>query len=168
MSDDVKVADATQTAADAQAGKNSASKSYSEEEFKKVIEERDKAKEKARKYEEADKKAAEQKAVEEGRIKELLTQREAELDAVKKKAEAYEAQQSKLRESLIAKLPDGIDKEVGVTIPDLDKLTKFVESRTHQQAKTYDAKQKSAEGEQITFKTQKEWEDYMVSSGKGR
>jgi hypothetical protein len=126
MAEDVKGSDEQQKKADA--GTEQA-KTYDENYVKELIAERDKAKDKARKFEEQRKKEEEQKAIDEGRLKEVLAQRESELADAKKKADLFEQQQIKLREQLINKLPED-EREFASDINDLDKLSKYVEKRT--------------------------------------
>jgi hypothetical protein len=116
------------------------SKSYSEEEFKKLIGERDKAKERLRLIDEAAKKATEEKQIQDGKAKELLAEKEARLVELEAKAKAYEDQQGKLRESLLGKLTDEADKIAGESIQDLDKLSRYVELRSQNKGEPFAGK----------------------------
>lgn len=118
-------ADAAQADADAKA-KAAEQTRLSDDEVKKIIAERDKAKEKARKYEDDEKKRAEQKRIEEGELKTVLAEKEKMIADLQSKASAFEAQQNKLRESIIAKVPEEF-KDVAVDIHDIDKLSAFVD-----------------------------------------
>lgn len=126
MSEDTR-SDEQQAKADAEASKQE--KKYSKAELDEVIAERDKAKEKLRKIDEDRKKLEEQKLIDEGKTKELLAQREAELAEAKKQASEYEAYKTQKREALLSKLSDD-DKEF-VDGMSLDKLERFVEKQTN-------------------------------------
>ena len=133
-------ADAAKAKADAEASTNQP-KMYPEEEVKKLIAERDKAKEKLRAREEEEKKAKEEAAVANGQAAELLKQRDAELAEAKKIVTAALEKEQKLRESLINKLSDDVDKSVASNIKDLDTLNAFVEKQTKQpDPKTFNGK----------------------------
>ena len=165
MSEETKADAEVKVKADAEASK-SATKTYSEEQFKELIVERDKAKDKLRKIEEDRKKAEEAKAIEEGKLKEVLASKEAELAVANKKAEAYEAQQQKLRESYLSKLSDE-DKELASDIHDLDKLKKFVDKITPQQAESK-SQEKWKPGSKVdkpTFKNATEFYKYLDENG---
>jgi membrane protein involved in colicin uptake len=104
--EDNKAAEAAKAKAEADAKANEQQKTYPEAYVKQLIAERDKAKDKARKVEEAEKKALEAKAIEEGKIKEVLAQRESEIAAAREKLTKYEEMETKRREGLISQLPD--------------------------------------------------------------
>lgn len=112
-------------------------KSYSEEQFKELVGQRDALKTRLRALEddakkriEADEEAKKQKAIEEGKLKDILTETEAKLKTLSEKAEAYEKQQEKLRKSLISKISDKDLKAIAEDIGDLDKLQLFVDKHT--------------------------------------
>lgn len=118
------VADATKAKADAEASK----KTYTEEQMKELIAERDKAKEKLRKIDEDRKKFEDAKLIEEGKTKELLAQRDAELVEARKEAEEAKAYKAQKLQSLMSMLSDD-DKEFAEGM-NLEKLEKFVEKQT--------------------------------------
>lgn len=122
---DAIVADATQRQADAVSGNAGNVKVWSDDEVKKIIEERDKAKEKVRKREEEEKKQKDEKAIEEGRLKDVLTERETEV----KELRAYKAQRDvaeKLeRDELLAKIKDEGDKKIAEVLS-VDLLRQYV------------------------------------------
>ena len=135
------VADTTVQAAEAEAQKQAEkSKTYSEEEFKRLIGERDKAKERLRLIDEAAKKASEEKQIQEGKAQELLAEKQKRLDELEAKAKLYEEQQGKLRESLLGKLTDEADKIAGEAIVDLDKLSRYVELRSQNKGEPFAGK----------------------------
>jgi DNA repair exonuclease SbcCD ATPase subunit len=76
---------------------------------------------------EAEKKALEDKAIEEGKLKDVLATKESELASLQEKAEKYEEQEQKLRKSLIDKLDDR-QKKIAKGIPDIDNLKEYVDS----------------------------------------
>lgn len=122
-----KTADAEQVKADAETKKE---KTWTDDEVQKIIKERDSAKKKAQAKEDAEKALQEQKMIEEGKTKELLAQREAELAEARKEAEEARAYKTAKREQLLSKLSDD-DKEF-VEGMSLDKLERFVEKQTKQ------------------------------------
>jgi len=147
MENETKVADATTGNADATADKTT---KYTIEEViaerDKAFKERDKAKETIRKREEADAKAAEEKMKADGQLKELLEKTQAERDALKSKADAFEIQQTRIRESLLAKLSDA-DKKIAEKLNDIDDLSAFVSRLTESKAEPYNLQQKSTPNE---------------------
>ncbi len=161
-------ADAAKAKADAEANKNQ-SKVYSEEEFKKLVAERDKAKEKLRARDEEDKKVADQKAIDEGRTKELLLQREQELLDVKKKNVVFEEQQAKLRQGLLDKITDPSLKALAEKLPEIADVQVFVDLHTKTPSKTYGDKSPGAKVEfadQVKgFKSIKELEKFAQEHG---
>ena len=136
MSDDVKGSEEQKQPAEAGAGEKQ-TKTYSEEQFKELVAQRDDLKKRLRTFDEAEAKrkaeadsSANQKAIEEGKAKETLKKLEDGLKSADDKIKTYEEQLAKLRETLVSKLTDAVDHEVATKIPDLDTLTKFVEART--------------------------------------
>ena len=123
MSDDIKAAEEAKAKADAEAAKKAldeaskkGEKTWPDSEVKEIIAERDKAKERARKYDEEKKKAEEAKAIEEGKLKEVLAQKEARLAEVEAKAKVYEEQEKAQREELMAKIKDEGDKKIAAEL----------------------------------------------------
>lgn len=136
-----KAADAAAQQAEVEAQKQAdAKRTYSDEEFKKLVAERDRAKERLRLIDEAAKKAEEDKKIQEGKAQELLAEKQLRLDELEAKAKAYEEQQGKLRDSLLGKLTDEADKIAGESIKDLDKLSRYVELRTQKQGGPFGGK----------------------------
>jgi hypothetical protein len=164
MSDDVKVSDETKPVTDAPVN-SSTPKNYSEEEFKKVIAERDKAKEKLRKIEEDEKKAQEQKAIEEGRIKEVLSATEAKLATAEQKAKAYEEMQKDLRDKALSNIKDAEMRSAAEDITDLKKLIAFSEKVSKTKIEPYNAKSASTAGEPKQYKTSRDWENDLRDRG---
>lgn len=128
MSEETK-ADAKQETTDVVTEKKQ-EKVWTDDEVQKIIKERDSAKKKAQAKEEAEKAALEAKMIEEGKTKELLAQREAELAEVRKKAEEFDNYKNTKREQLLSLLSDD-DKEFADGMS-LDKLERFVEKQTKQ------------------------------------
>lgn len=160
MSDDVK-----DTKPSDEGGKTVEPKTYSEEEFKKVIAERDKAKEKVRKIEEDEKKALEAKAIEEGKLKEVLTAKEAELEAMKAKAAAYEASQAKLKEQTLAKITDEKMRSVAAKLPTVEDVMEFADNLNKTTAKTFTDKAPTHPSEPTQYKNAREWEKALREKG---
>lgn len=164
MSDDKVVSDETKPVADAPV--NTASpKTYSEEEFKKAVAERDKAKERLRLIDEETKKAAEAKAIEEGRIKEILADREAKLAEAEKKAKAYEESQAKVREKALANIKDPELKKFAEALPSVEMVLEFSEKVTQTKITPFTDKTPPAAGEPIKFKSAREWEKTLREQG---
>ena len=104
-------------------------RTYSKEEFDEVVADRDKAKKINRKAEEAAQKATEEKAIEDGKLSEVLASTKAENVELKAFKEERVAEDNATREELIGKLNDD-DKEIATEIANLSKLRKFVEKQT--------------------------------------
>ena len=155
-------ADAEQVKADAEPAKQ---KTWTDDEVQKIIKERDTAKKKAQAREEQDKAAQEAKMLEEGKTKELLSQREAELAEARKEAEEAKAFKTAQREALLSKLSD--DDKGFADGMSLDKLQRFVDKQTHSQS-TQRSAEKWKPGNSTakpTFKTAKENAEWLKSQG---
>ena len=133
MSDDKQGSDEQQKEEESTSAKEATAKTYSEDEFKKVIAERQEAKEKARKYEEEKQKAEEEKAIADGKLADVLATTKEENKALKAFKEAREEEDRAMREELIGKLSDD-DKEIATDIANLSKLRKFVDKQTQAQS----------------------------------
>lgn len=137
-------ADAAKAKADAEAQKKvDEKKTWPDDEVKKIIEERDKAKEKARKYDEEKRKTEEAKAIEEGKLKDVLAQKEVELSEALKKAEAYEAQQKALRDGLLSKVNDPKLKSIAEELS-ISKLQEFVDTLNTEKGNPFSGKHGAA------------------------
>ena len=149
MSDDEKkAAEVAAAKAEAEAAEKKA-KQYSEEDFKAVVAQRQELKARLAAIEDAQKRADENKKVEEGKVKEVLAQRDAELDATKKqleetstKAKAFEDQQSKIREQAINKLTDDKLKALAGKLSNVDDVLEFVNIHTESKVATFADKSK--------------------------
>lgn len=122
------MADATDQKDGADASTEPKAKVWTDDEVQKIIKERDAAKKKAQAKEDAEKAALEAKMLEEGKTKELLAQREAELAEARREAEEAKQYKAAKREALLSKLSDD-DKEF-VDGMSLDKLERFVEKQS--------------------------------------
>ena len=162
MSDDINKGSEEPTKTVEPSGSTTTTKTYSEEEFKKVIAERDKAKEKVRLIEEAEKKALEAKAIEEGKAKEMLAAKDAELATVKAKAEAYEAMQEKLKKQALEKVPPEL-RHIAEKLSAEDAL-EFADKLSTNKVKPFTEKgAPHAEPQKFTSAT--EWERTLRSKG---
>jgi hypothetical protein len=141
MSDDVKTVETE--------AKPNQSKTYSEEEFKKLIEERDKAKDKARKFEDAEKKATEEKAIKAGEFDKVkstyeveIAKKDAEIAELAKKAAKADELDRMTREKALAKITDpklqGIATELSTA-----RLMELVETIETEKGSPFSGKQKS-------------------------
>lgn len=119
-------------------------KVWTDDEVQKIIKERDSAKKKAQAKEDAEKAAIEAKMLEEGKTKELLAQREAELAEAKKEAEEARQYKAAKREALLSKLSDD-DKEFVDGMP-LDKLERFVDKQSKNTTQPPNSKNKPGDG----------------------
>lgn len=158
MADETR-SDEQQQNADAGAGKG---KTWTDDEVQKIIKERDAAKKKAQAKEEAEKAALEAKMIEEGKTKELLAQREAELAEAKKKASEFDQYKAQKREGLLSKLSDD-DKEIAAELS-LEKLEKFVEKqsqKSQQQTQETPKYKPGSPGSLPTFKNHSEFQKFM-------
>lgn len=133
MSDDIKKAEAKQTESDDKSEKKERDpvRTYSDEAFKQLIAERDEAKKKARAYEEAEKKLADEKLLSEGKAKELLEAREKELADVKLKAEALEKAEAERKQRLIGLITSESIKGIAqkLTSNEIEALVKEQEQK---------------------------------------
>ena len=144
-------ADAAKAKAEADAGKKpDNSKTWPDDEVRKIIEERDKAKQKLRAVDEEKKKAGEQKAIEEGKLKEVLAQKEAELAEAQKKAQAFEDQQKVFRDGLLSKITDPKLKSIAEELS-IAKLQEFAESINTDRGSPFSAKGKQSEADKNEF-----------------
>jgi colicin import membrane protein len=125
---------AAKAKADAEAAANATKmRTYSDEEFKKVVAERQEAKEKLRLLEEEKRKAADEKAKAEGKTAELLERSEKELSAIKAERDTltadvakYREKQEALKKSLLEKITDADLRTVGEKL-DVDALAILVD-----------------------------------------
>jgi len=129
------------------------SKTYSEKDFKDVVQQRQELKAKLAAIEDAQKKADEEKKIGDGKINEVLKQREIELETIKKqleeadkKAKAFEEQQGKIREQAISQLTDDKLKALASKLPGVDDVLEFVKIHTESKVTTFDDKTKKAVG----------------------
>lgn len=131
MSDDMKGSEDQQKSAEQVSEKQPVqAKVWSDDEVKKIIEERDNAKRKLRKIDEDTQKAAESKAIEEGKLKEVLEKQTAELESLRKFKESKDVEEIAVRESALTKLSDE-DKEIAKELS-TPKLLAYVEKQTKQ------------------------------------
>lgn len=138
-----------------------------EEELKKFNDEKAKLAEDA-------KKAAELKAIEDGKSKELLTQKDAELEKARKEkeelqkvADAYKEQQKKIREGAIARIKDEDLKKIAEKLQDVQDVVDFVEKLEKNKVIPFSGKSKSvnAEDGKPAFKDLREAEAYYREKG---
>lgn len=144
-------------------------KVFSDEDFKKLTEERDKAKEKLRQRDEADKKAEEEKAKAEGKFKELLEQREKELESAKKLAEELAGKATRadelektIREQHLTKIADPELRKMAESLA-TENLVVFAEKITKVVPSSGKAVGVETGGDAKNFQ---EWEAAMRKSGK--
>lgn len=164
---------AAKAKADAEAAAAITHKTYSEEEFKKVVAERQEAKAKMKEFEskiaeieEAKKKAAEKDLTKD----QLIAQREQELAALKAEKETLVVEATKFREkqealkkSLLEKITDADLKKFGEKL-DVDELSTYVEKVTGE--KFAGTKRGSLDTNNVPdFKNFDEWEKFAKAQG---
>ena len=157
-------ADVAKAKAEAEASKKPDSpKTWPDDEVKKIIEDRDKAKHLLRSIDEANKKSEEQKAIEEGKLKEVLAKREAELVEALNKAQAFEDQQKALRDGLLSKITDPKLKSIAEELS-IAKLQEFTESINTDKGNPFSAKGKPTEGNKSDFerRDKESWPEYQA------
>jgi predicted nuclease with TOPRIM domain len=143
MSDDEKPDDKETTARP---------KMYSEEEFKEAVAARDKAKAKLREREEEDRKALETKAIEEGKLKEVLASKEAELSAVRKELEAVETARKEARLKALDKVPEEF-KRFAERFMSADEIKEFLETLDAKKVTTHSTNAPKTQPEQKEKRT---------------
>lgn len=139
-------------------------KTYSEEEFKKVVAERDKAKAKNRETEEKEKKAAEEKAIEEGRLKEVLAQKESLLADAHKKLEAVETARQVSRQRVLDGITDPNVKRFAEKMGDESDIRDFLETLSKTKLETHKALSEKGEPQKPAFKSAR---DFINAGGGG-
>lgn len=102
--------------------------------FKEVNDQRKALEDKLKEREDADKKSADAKLIEEKKFDELLKQREAELAtrrseiaSLQEKAKAYEEEQTALREQALAKIQDESLRTIAAKLPSTADIIAFGE-----------------------------------------
>lgn len=130
----VAAADAEQKKLEGASGKTDNPKTWSDDDVKAIIAERDKAKEKARKYDDDKKKVEEAKAIEEGRQNEVIVTQRQELETLR----AYKTQRDEAekleREQLLGKIKDEDDKKIAEALPTVGLVRQYVAKIESQQA----------------------------------
>lgn len=144
MSDDTKAAEAEQKAAEAantkvEAEAKAKEKTYPEDVVKELIADRDKLKAKLRGVEEKEKKESEQKAIEEGRIKEVLAQKEQALADAQKRLDAITARDAEARKRALEKVTDPALKKFAEKFETAEEILDFVETVAKQKPTTHSA-----------------------------
>jgi hypothetical protein len=147
MSDDTKV-DATSPKTDAKGEQGAAAKTYDEAFVKELIADRDKAKDKLRKREEAEKVAAEEEAKKRGEFEKLLVERDKELaeaklklDEANKVVQAEFERKAKRKEALLTDVKDEELKKVYSKL-DVDDLELTLKKLNSKEAHPFNAKGK--------------------------
>ena len=162
------MSDDTEKKADASSQQSSdKTKSYSEEEFKAVVAQRDEIKKKLRDIEEAERKVSEAKKVEDGRAKELLAEKEKLLEVANSQLEILKKNMDALRQELIGKIPDPELKALAEKLPDLADIQKLVE-KSQKSPGTFEGRGASdLKGSGIKAKDMIDWQRQMQEKGLG-
>jgi septal ring factor EnvC (AmiA/AmiB activator) len=158
MSDDTKAVEAAEPKVDTQV------QDAAQAELKKVIAERDKAKAKLREREEEDRKAAEAKAIEEGKLKELLTARDTELAELKKYRESVEADRMAQKARALDKVPEAY-KKFADKMSDAVEINEFLETLNAGKLTTHTSKSPTTAPEKPKYKTHREWQESFDTAG---
>lgn len=152
MSDDVKATEVAEQKAEAPV------QNEMQAELKKVIAERDKAKAKLREREEEDRKALEAKALEEGKLKELLTSKENELSELKKFKDSVEAERQAQRAKVLDSITDSGVKKFAEKMSDANEITEFLKIVEEKKLTTHTANSAKTAPEAPKFKNFRDWE----------
>lgn len=125
---------------------------------------------------EAEKKAAETSAMEQGKFKELLQKREEELTSeratratiekekasLETKAKAYEETQANLRKKALDNIKDAELKKIAEKLPSVEDVVEFSEKVTKQKIQPFTGKTEATE---MTFKNARDWENQLRAKG---
>jgi septal ring factor EnvC (AmiA/AmiB activator) len=147
--------------------KNQQHTSEAEAELKKVIAERDKAKAKLREREDEDRKALEAKAIEEGKIKELLATREAELAELKKYRDSVEAEKQARRAKVLDGIADPEVKKFAEKMSDASEIIEFTKLVEERKLTTHTGNNQKTAPEKPKFKSFSEYEQFYNNPGGG-
>lgn len=125
----------------------------------------------AKKLEE-EKKVSESKQIEDGKVKELLAQRDTELEKSRKEKEellaqnkTYEQSQAKIRENALSKIKDLEFKKVAEKLPTVEDVLDFTEKLITKKISTFTDKISPGQSEPIKYKSAREWEQDLRSKG---
>lgn len=137
-------------------------KQWTDDEVQKIISERDKTKNKLRNFEDGVKKIEEQKLIEDGKLKELLMQKETQLTDLQSKATKYDDDMRKLKEHSLSKIDNEDLRSIASKLESVDDIVKIGELTAKSQFKVENGKLplKSAERK---FKNFQEMEQYLKS-----
>lgn len=139
-------------------------KQWTDEEVQKIISERDKTKNKLRSFEESAKKEEEKKLVEDGKLKELLQQKEITLQDLQLKANKYDDEMKRLKESALSKIKNeevrGIAEKLE-SVDDINKINEFISK----QVVNIDNGKPAFKTPERKFKNFQEMEKYLKSQG---
>jgi hypothetical protein len=159
MSDDTKATEVAEPKTEVKAQEDGL-----QAELKKVIAERDKAKAKLREREEEDRKALEAKAIEEGKLKELLTARDAELSELKKYRESVEADRQAQKARALEKVPESYRKFAD-KMSDAAEINEFLETLNVGKLTTHNSKAPTTAPEKPKFRDFRSWEQSFDEGG---
>lgn len=160
MSDDNKSSEGTTSQVEASEVKQI--KQWTDDEVQKIISERDKTKSKLRNFEDGVKKIEEQKLIEDGKLKELLMQKETQLTDLQSKATKYDDEMKRLKEHSLNKIDNEDLRSIASRLESIDDIVKIGELTAKSQIKVENGKLplKSAERK---FKNFQEMEQYLKS-----
>ena len=164
MSDDKTVADATETKVDT---KSQHDTSTADAEKKELIAQRDKLKAKLRDFEEKDKKALEDKAIEEGKLKEVLASRDAELSELRQKVAAVETARQADRQRALDKVVDPEFKKFAETMSDASTILEFVDKLAEKKITTHTSNDIKTAPEAPKYKNFRDWDNAVNDTGGG-
>jgi len=167
MSDDTKAVETAEPKVDTRVQQDT---STADAEKKELIAQRDKLKAKLREIDEAKKKAEEDKAIEEGRLKEVLQSKEAELKELRTKMEAVETARQESRQRALDKVTDPDMKKFAEKMSDASEILDFVETVNRMKGDkltTHTGKERMTAPEVPKSKSFREWEQRMNNPGGG-
>ena len=105
------------------------------------------------KYKDAEKKAADDKALAEGKSRELLDAANKINEDYKSKLTKYEETEKRLRDSALAKITDADHKAIAEKLPDVDSVLKYVELHTKEKQTPSSARASGVTQDGKQFKT---------------
>ena len=137
-------------------------KQWTDEEVQKIISERDKSKNKLRSFEDDKKKQEDAKLIEEGKLKELLVDRDRQLIDLQGKATKYDEEMKKLKDNVLSRITDEGARQIIAKLDSIDDISKLAESFQSTKIKV-DSSKASNKLPEAKFKSYSEFENYLKS-----
>jgi len=158
MSDDKTVTDVTEPKVEPKTQKDANEALLAAEaEKKEIIAQRDKLKAKLREIEDKDKKAAEDKAIEEGKLKDVLTNTQAQLADAQKKLETVEAVRVARRQKVLDGIADANLKKFADKMGDAEDIQEFLDTLSTTKITTHNAQRPNGGPPEKKYKDAREY-----------